>query len=132
MFFWRVWWLEWKMELLRNKVVSSFLWRLLVLMLRCGIRRLLEVLLVKLSWRNLVIVANSDEAFFNKKFAWCHVLSRSSDVGWLPLDGLGGEARRWPGVFLSEAGAELESKMRGGKNLVIEEKSFAKWRQTTI
>lgn len=72
-------------------------------MLRCGIRRLLKVLLVKLSWRKLVIVGNSGEAFFNKQFAWCHVLLRSSDAGWLPLDGLGGKGRRWPGVFLSEA-----------------------------
>jgi hypothetical protein len=65
MLFWRVWWPEWKMELgiLLNKVVSSFLWRLLILMLRCGIRRFLEVLIVKLSWQKLVVVGNSSEAF---------------------------------------------------------------------
>jgi hypothetical protein len=59
-----------ELGILQNKVVSSFLSRLLVLMIRCGIRRLLEVLLVNLSWRKLVVVDNSSEAFFNKQFAW--------------------------------------------------------------
>jgi hypothetical protein len=65
---------------------------------------MLEVLLVKLSWRKLVGVDKSDEAFFNKQFAWCHVLLWSSGEGWIPPAGLGGDGRRWPGVFLSGAG----------------------------
>lgn len=68
-----LWWRELqpgrKMEIgiSRNKAVFPFFWRLLVLVLGCGIRRSPEKLFVKLSRRKLGVVGGSGEVFFNKQ-----------------------------------------------------------------